>query len=51
MIIYPYNERIWRTIITPNFVYNIYDHEWILSMENSEYTYTINNNFISAEQK
>ena len=27
MVIYHYVERIWRTIITPNFLYNIYDHK------------------------
>ena len=27
MISYHYVERIWRIIVTPNFLYNIYDHE------------------------
>ena len=27
MVIYHYVERIWRIIVTPNFVFNIYDHE------------------------
>ena len=27
MVIYHYVKRIWRILITPNFCYNIYDHE------------------------
>ena len=27
MEFYHYIERIWRIIVTPNFLYNIYDHE------------------------
>ena len=27
MIIYHYIERIWRILVTPDFLYNIYDHE------------------------
>ena len=27
MVIYYYFERIWRVLVTPDFVYNIYDHE------------------------
>ena len=27
LAIYHYAERIWRFIVTPNFLYNIYDHE------------------------
>ena len=27
MVIYHYVERIWRILIAPNFLYNIYDHE------------------------
>ena len=27
MIIYQYVERIWRILVTPDFLYNIYDHE------------------------
>ena len=27
MVIYHSVERIWRILITPNFLYNIYDHE------------------------
>ena len=31
MVIYHYVERIWRVIIDPNFLYNVYDHEKISS--------------------
>ena len=31
MVIHHYVERIWRIIDIPNFLYNIYDHEKILS--------------------
>ena len=27
MVIYHYVERIWRILVTPIFLYNIYDHE------------------------
>ena len=27
MVIYHYVERIWRIIVTPNYIYNIEDHE------------------------
>ena len=27
MVIYHYVERIWRIIVTPDILYNIYDHE------------------------
>ena len=27
MVIYHCVDRIWRILITPNFLYNIYDHE------------------------
>ena len=27
MVIYHYIERIWRILVTPNFLYNLYDHE------------------------
>ena len=27
LVIYHYSERIWIFIVTPNFLYNIYDHE------------------------
>ena len=27
MVIYHYAEIIWRILVTPNFLYNIYDHE------------------------
>ena len=31
VVIYHYVERIWRIIITPDFPYNIYDHQKTLS--------------------
>ena len=31
MVIYHYVERIWRILITPILIYNIYDHLYILS--------------------
>ena len=31
MVIYHYVERIWRLLVTPDYLYNIYDHEEILS--------------------
>ena len=31
MVIYHYVERIWRILVTPNFLYNINNHEHILS--------------------
>ena len=31
MVIYHYIERIWRILVTPNYSYNIYDHEKLLS--------------------
>ena len=27
MVIFHYVERIWRILVTPDFLYNIYDHE------------------------
>ena len=27
MVIYHYVERIWKILLTPNFLYNIYNHE------------------------
>ena len=27
MVIYHYVDRIWRILVTPDFLYNIYDHE------------------------
>ena len=26
IVIYPYVERIWRILVTPNFLYNIHNH-------------------------
>ena len=26
MVIYHYDERIWRVLVTPNYLYNINDH-------------------------
>ena len=46
MVIYHYVDRIWIILGTPNFPYNIYDHEKILSRWTSQYTYTIINNII-----
>ena len=31
MVIYHYVERIWRILVTLNFLYNIYDNENLLS--------------------
>ena len=31
VVIYHYVERIWRILLTPNFLYNIRDHENMLS--------------------
>ena len=31
MVIYHYVEKIWRISVAPDFPYNIYDHEKILS--------------------
>ena len=31
MLIYHYVERTWRILVTPDFLYNIYDHEKTLS--------------------
>ena len=28
LVIYHYNERIWRILVAPYFLYNIYDHEF-----------------------
>ena len=35
MVTYHYVERIWRILVTPNVLYNIYDHEKILPIRTS----------------
>ena len=33
MVIYHYVERTWRILITPDFLYNIYNHEFFYPVE------------------
>ena len=39
MEIYHYVERTWRIIVTPNFLYNIYDHEKNIQINQLIYIY------------
>ena len=51
MVIYHYAERIWRVLVTPNSLYNIYDHEKYYPGEPVNiYIYTIINKYYPGEK-
>ena len=51
MVIVNYIGKIWIILVTPDFLYNLYDNENKLYRWNSQYTYTINNKYYSGEQQ
>ena len=50
MVIYHYVETICMILVTPNFLYNMCNHKYILSRWTSSYTYSIMNKYYSGEQ-